>query len=155
MTINEKIFLENDRHIKKIEELKVSLELEYILHKKNMDELRKEEEKERFANFCVTPQMEEVDFSQLQPLPFDDTLKISEGERVKINQQLQDIVKHAEEMKAKGINIQNDSTESFDAQSPALSQLEMLAGGAPIITPEYDQEQLNDLFDSRFKGKVR
>lgn len=154
MTINEKIFLENDRHIKKIEEIKASLEFEYILHKKNMDELRKEE-KERLASFGVIPQMEEVDSTQLEPLPFDDTLKISEGESVKTNQPLEEMVKYAKEMKAKGIYIKNGSTESFNVQSPTLSQLEMLTGGAPIIAPEYDQEQLNNLFDSQSKGKVR
>lgn len=155
MTISEKILLEKDRHIKKVEELKTSLELEYSLYNKNMDELRKEEEKERLASFGITPETEKIDFSQLKPLPFDDRLKMSEEERSKINQHLEEIVKRDKEMKMNGINIQTDNTESFSAQSPALSQLEMLTGGGSIIMPEYNQEEQQQFFDSEYKGKIR
>lgn len=148
MTINEKILFEKNRHIKKVEELKASLEMEYSLHEKNMDELKNEEVKERLARFGIAPETEKVDLSFVKPFPFDDSLKIPEEKTEKNNQQLAEMVKKSEDMKKSGIDIQTGYVESFGTQSPTKSQLEMIVGNSQIITPDYNQEEINN-------GKIR
>ena len=155
MTINEKILFEKNRHIKKVEELKASLEMEYSLYEKNMDELKNEEVKERLARFGIAPETEKVDLSLVKPFSFDDSLKIPEEKTEKINQQLDEMVQRNEEMKKNGIDVNTGFAESFGAQSPVKSQLEMLAEDNQIIAPDYNQEEINTLFDSESKGKSR
>ncbi len=120
MTINEKIVLERNRHVKQIEEIKAGLKNEYDLYEKNMYELRKEKALEQLSKIDIElhelEKADTVDFAEVQPIPlkqmpFDDRLKMTEEERTKVNQQLENIVTHNNQE----IDTQNKTVENFNA----------------------------------------
>ncbi len=125
--------------------------LDYVTTKSAWNKVRIEELEKKKQNSQITNE-EEKKLSRLYVFQshYNELLSILD-ERYKIQKEDEEYEKKVEEMKKNGINIHSGSAESFGAQSPAKSQLEMFAGDNQIITPEYNQEE----FDSESKGKTR